>query len=116
MGAGHGTQAQIHIDTRGGASTGPVADAAAGSRSFDHGGRHGELAHVQPGLKAGIPARKPWAHQRSRLAVGTPDLAEEIFIGGSIQRRTPPSARPDPHPKLACPAAARVFSCTLVTG
>ncbi|MEU6723487.1 hypothetical protein ABZ917_07230 [Nonomuraea wenchangensis] len=80
MDAGHGTQVEIDVHARRGARPRPVADGTAGGRTFDHGGRHGELAHAQPEKKARILVRDHRVHQHSPCANGTPNLLKERFI------------------------------------
>ena len=73
----HGTQVEIDVDACGGARPRPVPGKAAGGRSLDHGGRHGELSHGQPEGRAGIPIRGLSEHQHSPCADGTPILPTE---------------------------------------
>jgi hypothetical protein len=74
VGATHGTQVQIHVDSRGSAGPGPVARHTARGRRLDHRRRHGELAHARPEKKAGVSIHDPGVHQHSPLVNGTPDL------------------------------------------
>lgn len=89
MATSQGPDIDIDIETGCGTCPGPVADGTPGGRGFDHGGRHGELAHAQPEGKAGIvPIRARSAHQHSPCTNGTPNLcAEEVIIALMISPR-----------------------------
>lgn len=67
----------------------PVAAMAAGGRSLDHGGRHGEVTHARPEGEEGILVRGRSEHQHSPCADGSPILfTEGVIIAGSITRRS----------------------------
>jgi hypothetical protein len=92
---GHGAQIQLDVDACRCTRAGPVAHRTAGGRSFDHRGRHGELAHALPSEKTEITVYGKGAHQHSPCLDGTSPRNEKVVIAvkntASPPRLSPPA-------------------------